>query len=563
MREVYDKEKYSEFETLQNRIEIPIMEWADAREQQNMLISYYQKHDVEGRTTHRELHPSATMAFTTASLPYPTHRPAPRIMFSNVQMRQALTMYASNHKDRFDSVGYVHHGQKRLITTRFDSLIDNDRAPIGTNIIMAVMQYDSSNLEDGFLFNKSSAERGLFAITNYHTYKKEEEFDLKKGEATVFGNPSLLGVNQDEMDVVNRKDGDYEKLDQYGFPIPGTLIKKNTPICGLISKATKTSSSGIKKSILLNKSDIAGNTRHGFIDKVHVYKKPNGMKAVKIKTREYRLLKLSNKLVSMNSQKGTVTSMLNQEDMPHTADGIVPDLIFNPLGLPTRMTVSQLMELYFSNFAEEKGIRIDSTAYTTALRKIENKGERILYSGATGKQYPVTIFTGAIYITTNKNMGDDKIFFIDKQKVSQHTRQATGGRKKDGGLSVNQMEINTLIGQGGMYGIQEMMMEKADKFKTVTDRHTGRRPIYNFSKQQYDEDDVDILNPDHIEIPYTLKLLQQEMESAGLKMDIHTEKQPHWFQRNNELMTVGNNNLEDMDIATLDRDADEIPVADE
>merc|ERR1711871_1307155 len=161
--------------------------------------------------THCEIHPSLILGVLASSIPFPDHNQSPRNTYQSAMGKQAMGIYATNFRNRMDTLGHVlSYPMKPLVGTRMNSLMNADKVPNGMNAIVAIASYSGYNQEDSVIMNKSSIERGLFRSTFYRTYKDEEKKNQLSGEEEKFCNPNrsiTKGI----------KPGDYSKLDSKGF----------------------------------------------------------------------------------------------------------------------------------------------------------------------------------------------------------------------------------------------------------------------------------------------------------------------------------------------------------
>jgi DNA-directed RNA polymerase beta subunit len=243
-----------------------------------------------------------------------------------------------------------------------------------------------------------------------------------------------------------------------------------------------------------------------------------GLKGVKIRIVEDRFPVVGDKMSSRHSQKGTVGEIMAEEDMPFTARGIRPDLIFNPHGIPTRMTVGQFLEAGTNRLGIELGAFVDATPFSvdnrvpdvkSALLKLgfEPYSHELLYNGMTGEQMEADIFMGPIYYQRLKQMVEDKINYRDTGPKTLLTHQPTQGRSNEGGMRIGEMERDGLIAHGMSKFIRESFMERSDGATLEFDRDEGR---------------IDT-SRDMIEMPYSMALFTQELESMHIVPRIETK----------------------------------------
>ena len=262
-------------------------------------------------------------------------------------------------------------------------------------------------------------------------------------------------------------------------------------------------------------------------------------------------------MASRSGQKGTVGLVIPEADMPFTKDGIRPDIIINPHALPSRMTIGQLVECITGKACAAYGGFADCTAFNNRGTKIglfgecltkagyHSSGNEIMYNGMTGEQLESDIFIGPTYYMRLKHMVKDKINFRALGPRTALTKQPVSGRANDGGLRIGEMERDVLISHGLNNFLRESMMERGDKYYMAICNKTGMLSIYNPSKNIFMSPMADgpikftgsVDGKDmHIEhvtrfgrdfsvvcVPYSLKLLIQELQTMNIQMRLITE----------------------------------------
>jgi len=230
---------------------------------------------------------------------------------------------------------------------------------------------------------------------------------------------------------------------------------------------------------------------------------------------------------SRHGQKGTVGMIVDPEDMPQTANGIVPDIIINPHCIPSRMTIAHLMETLMGRVGCEIGALGDGSPFTDVsvdgLSKmlvkmgLEPGSNEVLYCGTTGKQMPTSIFMGPIFYQRLKHMVEDKIHSRASGPMVMLTRQPAEGRARDGGLRFGEMERDCMIAHGATEFLKEIMMEKSDNFQAFVCKSCGLlgqvNPKAGIFKCSSCEGTTDFAQ---VRIPYAYKLLLQELESMAI-----------------------------------------------
>ena len=512
--------------------------------------------------THLEIHESFLFGMMCNLITFPENNPATRNNFSCGQSKQAISMYHTNFQVRMDKMAVVlNYGQSPLAKTRYYEYICHDENPYGENAIVAIMCFTGYNVEDAVLINEGALRRGLFRTTYYTTYEAHEEKTQSGGggggAATGAAASEILFTNieRDEM-VVDTKPGvDYSHLDAYGLIRENTEVNDKMVIIGLAS-STGGAEGGKKRDV----SKMPKKGQLGVVDKTFITEGEQGQRIAKVRIREERIPNLGDKMASRNGQKGTVGLIIPEANMPFTADGIRPDIIINPHAIPTRMTIGQLVECITGKAAVMYGGFADCTAFNNRGSKIgvfgemlvgegyHSSGNEVLYDGMTGKQLEAEIFIGPTYYMRLKHMVKDKVNFRALGPRTALTRQPVSGRANDGGLRIGEMERDGVLAHGMSDFLRESMMERGDKYYMAVCNQSGLVAIYNPSKNLFMSPAIDgpikyvgsidggqnsAAHISHVTqfgrnfsvicIPYSLKLLIQELQTINIQMRVITE----------------------------------------
>jgi DNA-directed RNA polymerase II subunit RPB2 len=499
--------------------------------------------------THAEIHESLIFGVMCNQIIFPENNPPVRNAFSTGQSKQAVSMYHTNFQMRMDKTAVVlNSGQIPLVKSRYMEHINHEENPYGENAIVAIMCYTGYNVEDAILINEGSLKRGLFRTTYYTTYEAHEEHS-KTGDfisETKFSN--IEGIEN----IVGKKPGyDYSKLDGYGIIRENTAVDDKTVLIGLSSNNPQ------KANVRIDGSKMPKKGQLGIVDKTFITEGEEGERIAKVRIREERIPFLGDKMASRAGQKGTIGMVIPECDMPFNKDGIRPDLIINPHAIPTRMTIGQLVECIIGKASAHYGAFSDCTAFVNKGSKIEvfeqilakaglnSLGNETLYNGMTGEQIETSIFIGPTYYMRLKHMVKDKINFRARGPNTALTRQPVSGRANDGGLRIGEMERDSVISHGISNFLQESMMERGDKYHLAICNQSGMPAIYNPAKNLFmspiidgpldftssvDGQNLSIHNVTRfgrsfsiVSIPYSLKLLMQELQTINLQMRIITE----------------------------------------
>ena len=516
-----------------------VVEYLDNSEMETLLIASTQ---IEKDCTHQEIHPSLLFGVMGGQVLFPENSALARNDYSCIQGRQAVSLYHSNFFNRIDTTGVLlNYGQKPVVKSRYTRLINEEEHPYGENAIVAIMCHTGYNVEDSILINESAVKRGLFNITYYSMYETYEE----TGDRTEkrIAHPVLKGAT-------HLKPGyNYNELGENGIIRENTILDDKTVMIGSIKYSNENPSEVSDASIFSAKGQT------GIVDKVYLSQNDEGRRIVKVRVREERRPNIGDKFSSRCGQKGTIGTLIAEEDMPFTKDGLRPDLIINPHCMPSRMTINQLIECLFCKVAIQKGCAVDSTPFVNQGPKhkllggllnefdMHSSGNEILYNGMTGEQIESEIYMGPTYYTRLKHMTQDKINYRARGPRAALTRQTNHGRSKDGGLRIGDMERDSILSHGMSAFMYDSMMTRGDYYKMAICNHSGTIAIYNRSTQnfyspvldgplQFEKTDVDTFVPSIItkygkefslvEVPYCLKLLMHELTTMNVQMRLIT-----------------------------------------
>ena len=484
--------------------------------------------------THAEIHPSTLMGLLTNMIPFANHNQSPRNQLSCSQSKQGIGYYATNYENRFDTYGsMLCYGEGALCRTIVHEAVAGGAMPYGSNIIFALNTFTGYNQDDGILFNRSSIERGLFrslALRSYSTV--EEEDPISKAKYRI-GNPRNILAWSDL-----KPGSDYSALDEYGIIKEGTSIHDKMVLVGRYMTNPETGK-------LSDSSLLPTVFTRGTVDKVVVLHQSNGNRLVRIRILEERIPELGDKFSSRHGQKGTMGMLLDAQDMPRTANGLVPDVVVNPHCIPSRMTIAQLLEQVFGKLGANIGAKMNATSFMNddqsfaaiadALQMVglERNGEEVMYSGITGTMFTSSVFMGPLYFMRLKHLTQDKVNVRATGRKEIRTHQPTGGRGNEGGMRIGEMERDSLIAHGVMDFYKESFTKRSDGTEFWICNGCGTIPIYNEAQNlfvcslcdgplTYQGTTTDTLGLvlqvrksrvtfSRIELPYAAKLLDQEL----------------------------------------------------
>lgn len=497
-----------------------IIEYLDASEEENALIAFFQE-DIIGESTHLEVAPLGIVGLTTSLVPFGQHNHGVRNAQGAKNQKQAVGFYAANFYTRMDQdLSLLYYPQIPLVSTIMHELSDYNKHPSGQNVTIAVLSYEGYNMEDAIVVNRGSIDRGFGRSAYYHPVSTEE---LR------YSGGLIDEVSIPDKDTKGYKsEQDYRHLEDDGIIYPeahvaerDTIIGKTSPprFLSALDEYNLATSARRESSVALKHGE------EGIIDFVLLTENEEGNKLVQVRIRDPRTPEIGDKFTSRHGQKGVIGLIVAEEDVPFTASGIKPDIIFGPHGLPSRMTVSHIIEIIGGKVGAMNGRFVDSTIFEsdkeedlrTELRKagFEEGGMETMYNAITGEQFLAQIMVGNMYYMRLKHMVANKLHSRARGPIQLLTRQPTEGRAKEGGLRLGEMEKDTFVAHGASL----LLKERFDSDGTVVPvcENCGLIAIYDSYKRRgyctMCGDNVEISN---VEVSYAFKLMLDEFKSLGI-----------------------------------------------
>ena len=504
-----------------------IIEYLDAAEEENAFVAWT-RDDLTSEHTHLEVTPFAMFGLTTALVPFANHSMAAKVNTGSKNQKQALGLYTTNILTRMDmDTSMLQAPQRPIVKSIMHDIMDYDRHPSGQNITIAVMSYRGYNMEDAIILNKGSVDRG-FARSTYYRPAISEELRYSGGLYDQIELP--------DKDVIGyRAERDYRYLEDDGIIYPEASVAEGDIVIGKTSpprflnamEQYSLGNEGRRESSFMMKHG-----EEGIIDFVILTENPEGNKLVQVKIRDQRIPEVGDKFTSRHGQKGIVGLIVEEADMPFTATGIKPDIIFSPHGIPSRMTISHLIEIVAGKTGALAGRDIDGTVFEPEseadIRKellglgFREDGCETMYDGITGERMDVKIFTGPMYYLKLKHMVSNTLHARARGPIQLLTRQPTEGRAKEGGLRLGEMEKDTFVAHGAAALLKERF--DSDKVIVPVDETSGMIAIYDeYRKQAHSPISGDDANISWVEMSYAFKLLLDEFKALGIYPKIQLE----------------------------------------
>ena len=427
-----------------------VIEFIDAAEEENALTAFL-KEDITPLHTHLEIDPIAQLGLTTSLVPYSNFCQSARLNRGSKTQKQSLGLYAANYPVRLDTdINLMHYPQKPIVRSFVQDTIDH--YPAGQNIVVAILSYEGYNIQDSFVINKSSIDRGLARSTYYRPYRTEElHYAGGLADEVVVPTKDVIGYKTEES---------YKYLEDDGIVYPEANIKGHDVVIGKTSPPKFLTEIGeISMAKVRNENSVSvRQEEHGIVDSIFLTVGKSGNKMIQVRTRDTRIPEVGDKFSSRHGQKGVISRLVEEQDMPFTSRGVRPDIIFSPHSLPSRMTVSHLIELLAGKVGCLAGRSIDGTAFNP--EKVEDlevqlkelgfreDGKEILYDGVTGEMMTARIYIGNMYYLKLEYMVANKLHARAFGKVTLLTRQPVEGRSKGGALRLGEMERMLWLGMG-------------------------------------------------------------------------------------------------------------------
>ena len=497
-----------------------VIDWLDALEEEGALVAF-NENELTWEHTHLELMPLTMLGLITALVPYANYSPPARVNMGSKSQKQALGFYAANYAVRMDTdVNLLHYPQLPIVKSIAHDLIGYERHPCGQNAVVAIISYKGYNMEDAVILNAASIERG-FGRSTFYKPTTAEELRYAGGFSDEITIP--------DKDVKGyRTERDYRLLEKDGIIYPEARVAEGDVLIGKSSPPRFLSGVeeyGLATNLRRESSLAMVHGESGIVDWVLLTESEEGNKLVHVRVRDTRAPELGDKFTSRYGQKGVVGLIVPMADMPFTASGIVPDILFSPHSVPSRTTISHLLELIGGKVGALAGRFVDGTTFSSepeeALRQellahgFRENGVETMYNAETGEQFEARIFIGNMYYMKLKHMVADKIHARARGPVQLLTRQPTEGRAKEGGLRLGEMEKDTLVAHGAV----QLLKERFDSDRTVVPvcESCGLLAIYNeYKKKSYCPVCGENTEINFVELSYAFKLMLDEIKALGI-----------------------------------------------
>ncbi|MFH1456136.1 MAG: DNA-directed RNA polymerase subunit B [archaeon] len=506
--------------TWQDLIDNSIIEYLDAAEEENTYIALAKKY-VTKKHTHMEISPVSILGVVTSMVPYANFGQSSRLNRGSKTQKQSIGLYASNYLIRMDTdVSVLQYPQRPIVQSFMHEISKYHKHPAGQNVTIALLSYDGYNMQDALIVNKGSIERGLGRSFYFRPYSAVEiRYQGGLIDEIALPDKEVKGYRSEE---------DYKFLEDDGIVYLESDIKEDDVIIG------KTSPPRFLGE--LEEFSIAVNTRRessisvkhgerGTVDMVIITENDEGNKLIEIRLRDQRIPEIGDKFASRHGQKGIIGRIVPQADMPFTSSGITPDLIFSPHSIPSRMTISHLIEVIGGKVGALGGRLINGTTFSAEsepnLRAelfdlgFRENGTEKMYNGITGEEFEATIFIGNMYYLRLKHMVANKMHARASGRIQLLTRQPIEGRSDGGGLRLGEMEKDCLVAHGASLLLKERF--DSDKTLVYVCENCGMLGVYETMRNRAFCTQCGtnvLLTP--VEMSYAFKLLLDELKALGV-----------------------------------------------
>ncbi|MDQ3856571.1 MAG: DNA-directed RNA polymerase subunit beta, partial [Chloroflexota bacterium] len=401
---------------------------------------------------------------------------------------------------------------------------DKGELALGQNVLVAFMPWEGGNFEDAVIISDRLVKDDVF--TSIHIEKYEVE-----------ARDTKLGPEEITRDIPNVGDDSLQNLDERGIVYIGAEVKPNDILVGKITpkgETELTAEERLLRAIFAEKAREVRDTSlrvpngvRGQIIDVKVFTRDNNdelpagvNQMVRVYIAQKRKISEGDKVAGRHGNKGVISRILPQEDMPYLPDGTPVDIILNPIGVPSRMNLGQILETHLGWAARSLGFKVASPVFDGASEQTIHEeletaglpadGKVELYDGRTGEKFDRPVTVGVIYILKLAHLVEDKIHARSTGPYSLVTQQPLGGKAQFGGQRFGEMEVWALEAYGAAHTLQEMLTVKSDDV-------VGRVKTYEA-----------IVKGEEITgagVPESFKVLVKELQSLGLSVDVLNEDQ--------------------------------------
>ena len=394
---------------------------------------------------------------------------------------------------------------------------------LGKNILMGFMTWEGYNYEDAILLNERMVKEDVFTSIHIEEYETEAR-DTK------------LGPEEITRDITNVGEDALKDLDERGIIRVGAEVRAGDYLVGKVTPKGETEMTAEERLLRAIFGEKAHETRdtslkvphgeYGIVVDVKVFTREEGAElspgvnqVVRVYIAQKRKISVGDKMAGRHGNKGVVSRILPQEDMPFLPDGTPLDIVLNPLGVPSRMNIGQVLEVHLGYAAKALGWKVATPIFngadeqdiadTLKLAGLREDGKSWLYDGRTGERFDNPVTVGYVYFLKLHHLVDDKIHARSTGPYSLVTQHPLGGKAQFGGQRFGEMEVWALEAYGAAYTLQEILTVKSDDV-------TGRVRTYESIVKGY--------NVPKPGVPESFKVLVKELQALCLDIQVLDEQ---------------------------------------
>ena len=430
---------------------------------------------------------------------------------------------------------------------------DQGEIALGRNVLIGFMTWEGYNYEDAVLISEELVRDDVYTSIHIEEYESEAR-DTK------------LGPEEITRDIPNVSEDTLKDLDERGIIRIGAEVRAGDILVGKVTpkgETELTAEERLLRAIFGEKAREVRDTslriphgESGIVVDVKVFSRdmgdelpPGVNQLVRVYVAQKRKISVGDKMAGRHGNKGVISRILPVEDMPFLPDGTPLQVVLNPLGVPSRMNIGQVLEVHLGYAAKALGWKIATPVFDGAsemdvietLKKagLPEDGKTVLYDGRTGEAFDSRVTVGYMYYLKLAHLVDDKIHARSTGPYSLVTQQPLGGKAQFGGQRFGEMEVWALEAYGAAYSLQELLTVKSDDV-------VGRVKTY--------EAIVKGENVPEPGIPESFKVLIKELQSLALDVKVFTEE-----QNEIEIKESVDDDFDDLDVNIEGREDEELP----
>ncbi len=457
---------------------------------------------------------------------------------TRVTAREVVVRYEDGHEKSYHLTKFLRSNQSTCINMRpivdlgehvrtGDVLADgpsteNGEIALGKNALIGFMTWEGYNYEDAVLLNERLVRDDVYTSIHIEEYESESR-DTK------------LGPEEITRDIPNVGEDALRDLDERGIIRVGAEVHAGDILVGKVTPKGETELTaeerllraifGEKAREVRDTSLRAPHGESGIVVDVKVFTRENGDElspgvnmVVRCYIAQKRKISVGDKMAGRHGNKGVISRILPQEDMPFLEDGTPLDIVLNPLGVPSRMNIGQVLEVHLGFAAKKRGWKVETPVFDSASLEdikemlvaagVDADGKSVLYDGRTGEKFDNRVTVGYMYYLKLHHLVDDKIHARSTGPYSLVTQQPLGGKAQFGGQRFGEMEVWALEAYGAAYTLQEILTVKSDDI-------TGRVKTYEAIVKGH--------NVPKPGIPESFKVLVKELQALCLDVTVLDE----------------------------------------